>query len=82
MIFSNTSRTLPFQNRSNIDRVVLSPDGKLLITIDVDGYALIINYQKQVIIAHFNFRDHVTALAFSRRDRLFTIGLGSSHGTG
>jgi len=46
LYYSNVSRTLPFQNRSNIDRVVLSPDGIILITVDVDGFALIINYQK------------------------------------
>ena len=25
----------------------------MLITVDVDGFALIINYEKQVVIAHF-----------------------------
>ena len=70
------SRTLPFQNRSNIDRVVLSPDGKILITVDVDGFALIINYQKQVVIAHFNFRDHVTALTFTPDSKFFAVATG------
>ena len=54
----------------------MSPDGKLLITIDVDGFALIINYQKQVVIAHFNFRDPVTALAFSPDSRFFAVATG------
>ena len=75
-MFSNVSRTLPFQNRSNIDRVVLSPNGKVLITVDVDGFALIINYEKQVVIAHFNFRDHVTALSFTPDNKFFAVATG------
>ena len=67
---------MPFQNRSNIDRLVLSPDGSTLITIDVDGFALIINYSKQVVIAHFNFRDHVTAIQFSPDSKFFAVATG------
>ena len=74
--YSNVSRTLPFQNRSNIARIVLSPDNKILLTIDVDGYALFINFQKQVVIAHFNFRGPVTACTFSPDSRFFGIATG------
>jgi WD40 repeat protein len=47
-----------------------------LITVDVDGFALIINYQKQVVIAHFNFRDHVTALTFTPDSKFFAVATG------
>lgn len=33
-IFSNKSRTFPFENRKNITAIALSPDGKVLITVD------------------------------------------------
>ena len=56
--------------------MVVSPDRKLLITVDVDGFALIINFQKQVVIAHFNFRDHVTALSFSPDSKFFAVATG------
>ena len=55
---------------------MLSPDGSTLITIDVDGFALIINYTKQVVIAHFNFRDHVTAIQFSPDSKFFAVATG------
>jgi periodic tryptophan protein 2 len=55
---------------------VLSPDGSTLITIDVDGFALIINYVKQVVIAHFNFRDGVTAIEFSPDSKFFAVATG------
>lgn len=74
---TNISTTLPFQNRSNITRMVLSPDGHTLITIDKDGFALIINMAKKVVIAHFNFRDTVTAIAFSPDNKFFFVATGT-----
>lgn len=68
--------TLACQNRSNIERVELAPDGKTLITIDVDGFALLINFPKRVVIAHLNFKDRVTAFAFSPDSRFFLVAVG------
>ena len=64
---------MAFQNRSNVARLVLSPDGRTLISIDVDGFALIINMVKRVVLAHFNFRDTVTAIAFSPDNKFFFV---------
>lgn len=33
-ICSNKSRTLSFENRKNVARVALSPDGKTIISVD------------------------------------------------
>ena len=52
---------------------MLSPDGRILISIDVDGFALIINMIKRVVIAHFNFRDQVSAIAFSPDNKFFFV---------
>lgn len=49
----------------------------MLVSIDFDGFALIINMVKKVIIAHFNFRDAVTAIAFSPDDRFFFVATGT-----
>jgi len=73
---NNVSETLSFQNRSNIEWVVLSPDGKTLITVDVDGFALIINMHKRVVIAHFNFKGRVSALKFSPDSLFFLVAVG------
>ena len=74
---TNVARTYPFQNRSNIAKLLLNHSGSMLISIDVDGFALIINMTKKVIIAHFNFRDAVTAIAFSPDDRFFFVATGT-----
>lgn len=49
----------------------------MLISIDVDGFALIINMLKKVVIAHFNFRETVTAISFSPDDRFFFVATGT-----
>ena len=36
VIISNKSWTLPFGNHKNISRICLSPDGRIIITVD-DG---------------------------------------------
>jgi periodic tryptophan protein 2 len=74
---TNVAKTYPFQNRSNIAKLVLSHDGTILISIDVDGFALIINMLKKVVIAHFNFRDTVSAIAFSPDDKFFFVATGT-----
>jgi periodic tryptophan protein 2 len=48
-----------------------------LISIDVDGFALIINMLKQVVIAHFNFRGKVTALEFTPDNKFFMVAVGT-----
>ena len=57
--------------------MVLSPDGNTLLTVDKDGFALFINMAKRVIIAHFNFRDPVTALEFSPDGKFFFVATGT-----
>ena len=57
--------------------MVLSPDGNTLISIDGDGFALIINMAKEVVISHFNFRDTVTAISFSPDNKFFFVATGT-----
>jgi periodic tryptophan protein 2 len=67
---------MPFQNRSNIARLCLSPDQRTLLSVDVDGFSLIINMVRKVVLAHFNFRESVTALEFSPDSRFFFVATG------
>lgn len=70
---NNKSKTLPFETRSNIDRIAVSPDGKVMILIDIDGYALVINFVQRVVLTHFNFRAPVTAISFSNDNQFFAV---------
>lgn len=72
----NTSYTLPFAHRTNIDRLDLSPRGNLLLTVDQTGRAILTNFQRRIAIHHFSFKGRVSALSFSPSGRHFAVGVG------
>jgi periodic tryptophan protein 2 len=72
----NTSYTLPFAHRRNISHLDLTPDGKLLLTVDEDGRAILSIFTRRIAIYHFTFKTPITALAFSPKGDHFIVGLG------
>ncbi|EJD39599.1 putative WD repeat protein [Auricularia subglabra TFB-10046 SS5] len=64
-LVNNSSYTLPIENRKNIAVIALSPDSNILVTVDEDGRALLINFRRRVVLHHFNFKKPVKALQFS-----------------
>ncbi|KIJ06417.1 hypothetical protein PAXINDRAFT_140652, partial [Paxillus involutus ATCC 200175] len=64
-LVNNKSRTLPFENRKNIAAISLSPDASLLISVDEDGRALLVNFRRGVVLHHFNFQKPVKDVQFS-----------------
>ncbi|KAJ5689252.1 hypothetical protein N7462_003644 [Penicillium macrosclerotiorum] len=72
----NTSYTLPFAHRKNIERLDLSPRGNLLLTVDESGRAILTNFQRRISIHHFSFKSRVSALKFSPSGRHFAVGVG------
>eukprot|EP00392_Amoebophrya_sp_AT5.2_P012167 g12262.t1 len=49
------SLTLSPENRKNIKILSLSPDSKLLLSIDVEGHGLLVNFAKGSILHRMNF---------------------------
>ncbi|KAK5056807.1 hypothetical protein LTR84_012339 [Exophiala bonariae] len=72
----NTSYTLPFAHRRNISHLDLTADGKLLLTVDEDGRAILSIFTRRIAIYHFSFKTPVSALAFSPSGKHFIVGLG------
>ncbi|KAJ5181178.1 Small-subunit processome Utp12 [Penicillium cf. griseofulvum] len=75
-LVQNTSYTLPFSHRTNIDRLDLSPKGNLLLTVDENGRAILTNFHRRIAIHHFSFKGRVSALKFSPSGRHFAVGVG------
>lgn len=46
-LVQNTSFTLPFENNKDIARLALSPNGVILLSVDVDGRALLMNLPRK-----------------------------------
>ncbi|TFK49171.1 WD40 repeat-like protein [Heliocybe sulcata] len=72
-LVNNKSFTFPFENRKNIAAIALSPDSNVLISIDEDGRALLVNYRRRVVLHHFNFHRPVKAVKFSPDGRYIAV---------
>ncbi|TPX32377.1 hypothetical protein SmJEL517_g04533 [Synchytrium microbalum] len=75
-LVGNKSLTLPFENRKNISRIALSPNGALLLTVDEDGQAMLVNFPRKVVLHHFNFKSPVRDIVFSPDNRWIAVTIG------
>ncbi|KAI0918711.1 U3 snoRNP protein [Taiwanofungus camphoratus] len=64
-LVNDKSSTLSFENRKNIAAIALSPDSNVLVSVDEDGRALLVNFKRGVVPHHFNFHKAVKAIKFS-----------------
>ena len=48
-LVNHKTSTFPIENRKDIACIALSPDGFTLLSIDIDGHALLINFHKRVV---------------------------------
>lgn len=72
-LVNNKSYTLNYEHRKDIVRIALNKQGTLLLSIDEDGRAILVNFIARTVLHHFNFSDKVLDLKFSPCGRLFAI---------
>jgi periodic tryptophan protein 2 len=72
---ASRSATFPFESRKNIACISLSPNGDLLISVDEEGHALLVNHRRAVVLSHFNFKGKVAAIQFSPDGRHFAAAV-------
>eukprot|EP00953_Heterococcus_sp_UTEX-ZZ885_P038483 19743-Heterococcus_DN1.PRE.3 len=58
--------------------MAVSHDGRLLLVIDDDGRALLVNLQRRVVLHRLNFKHRVRAAAFSPSDGFIAVAVGKS----
>ncbi|DBA78910.1 hypothetical protein WJX77_008158 [Trebouxia sp. C0004] len=61
----STGSALPFESLGQLRNLCVSPDGLLLLAIDTEGKALLINRKRQVLLHHFSFKGPVATAKFS-----------------
>jgi periodic tryptophan protein 2 len=75
-LVEQSSTTLPFENRKNIKKCAISNNGRFLITVDVEGHALFINFPRRVVLHRFNFKRKVYDIKFAPNDESFAVTFG------
>ena len=70
-----TSQTLPIEIHSNIDYIDITSDSKILIIVDILGYCLAVNFPKQIVISHFNFRSKINGMKISPNNKFLAVSI-------
>mmetsp|Transcript_5199 Transcript_5199/g.7329 ORF Transcript_5199/g.7329 Transcript_5199/m.7329 type:complete len:946 (+) Transcript_5199:168-3005(+) len=74
---THTVRTLPIEARSNIRCMALSPDDCLLVTVDVQNYAMLVNVRRGVVLHRFRFsKGKVRQVLFSPCGQYMAVTVG------
>jgi periodic tryptophan protein 2 len=75
-LIHNKSFTFNYEHRKNIAAIALNPTGSLMISIDEDGRAILVNFRARTVLHHFNFKNQVRSIEFSPDGTHFAIGAG------
>ncbi|CAI5755659.1 unnamed protein product [Candida verbasci] len=72
----NQSFTFSYQHRKNIQCIALNKQNTLMISIDEDGRAILVNFVSRIVLHHFNFKSKIQTIQFSPCGKFFAIGIG------
>ena len=70
-----TSQTLPIEIHSNIDFIDITSDSRILIIVDILGHCLVVNFPKQIVISHFNFRSKINGMKISPNNKFLAVSI-------
>jgi periodic tryptophan protein 2 len=66
--------TIDIQTRSNISLIEVTKKG-LLIAVDVEGYCILANIKKNIVIGFFNFHEKISAISSSPCGNYLCVGI-------
>ncbi|CAN3373846.1 hypothetical protein DIURU_004361 [Diutina rugosa] len=75
-LVANKSFTFAYEHRKNIDRIAINKQGTLLMSVDEDGRAILVNFHARTVLHHFNFKEPSHDIQFSPCGRYFAVGHG------
>lgn len=75
-LINNKSFTFEYEHRKNIACFDLNKQGTLLLSIDEDGRAILVNNKSRNVLHHFNFREKCYQVKFSPDGKYFALATG------
>ena len=76
-LLTHSVRTLSCEARSNIKTIALSPDDRLLVIIDTENHAMLVNFHRSVVLHRFTFKRNVRICEFSPCGAYFAVTYGN-----
>ncbi|KAL1574274.1 periodic tryptophan protein [Candida albicans] len=74
-LIKSQSFTFDYQHRKNVQCIALNNQNTLMISIDEDGRAILVNFVSRVVLHHFNFKSKVNDIKFSPCGKYFAIAI-------
>ncbi|GMM35753.1 snoRNA-binding rRNA-processing protein [Saccharomycopsis crataegensis] len=73
-LVNNSCFTFAYQHRKSVQRIALNPQNTLLLSIDTDGRAILVNFRSRVVLHHFNFAaKDIQDVKFSPDGKFFAV---------
>eukprot|EP00039_Didymoeca_costata_P029411 m.24578 g.24578 ORF g.24578 m.24578 type:complete len:904 (-) comp7619_c0_seq2:59-2770(-) len=72
-LVNNVSYTLPCECSRDVDHMALSPNGLILLMVDVEGRAILVSFPRRVLLYRFNFKAPVKDIKFSPCGLYFAV---------
>lgn len=75
-MINNKSFTFEYEHRKNVATFDLNKQGTLLLSVDDDGRAILVNFKSRNVLHHFNFKEKCYQVKFSPDGKLFALATG------
>lgn len=73
---THTVRTLPIEARSHIRCFAISPDDAMLLVIDSQNFAMLVNFHRGIVLHRLKFKKKVRQVCFSPDGRYLAVTQG------
>lgn len=73
---NNRSKTFNYQHRKNVMNIAINNRQTLMISVDSDGRAILVNFRLGTVLHHMNFKGPVTAIKFSPDGHYIAVATG------
>ena len=76
LVNSTNSFTMPYDHKSDIKYVAISPDSTMLVSVDEEGHVVLASFQRRSVLHRFTLDGSVKCIRFSQDSKRFAVGLG------